>query len=373
MPEPGLDVEDLGRAAPFVRTDLAWGQILPPDAAASPKLRDLYRGCLLWGAVGDALGRPAEGRRPEALRKRYGDDDLARFQPWRDYSGGPLGTITDDTQQTMLIAESYLAANGRLDPDDVASRLGDWLKVGRGKGKGTTAVLEMIKCDVPWREAAQRVNSSGNGAAMRAAPVGLRWALAPSPEPLARDAALSALPTHAAPVGVLGATTIALGVAWCLRQALLEERFLDPESFLKFVVGSIDGLEAEPSLERGPDGRKVRLAERLAEIGGLLATPDPAAVFAYLYNGAYALESVPAAVYCFLRSPNDPAQVLLTAVYAGHDADTVASMAGNLAGAWVGAQRLHEERPEWWEELEYRDDLITLADGLLGIALEDVR
>lgn len=55
---------------------------------------------------------------------------------------------------------------------------------------------------------------------------------------------------------------------------------------------------------------------------------------------------------------------------AGHDADSVASMVGNLVGARCGAERLRRETPEWWDDLEYRDDLIRLADGLADLALE---
>jgi ADP-ribosylglycohydrolase len=63
---------------------------------------------------------------------------------------------------------------------------------------------------------------------------------------------------------------------------------------------------------------------------------EPSAAFEHMYNGAFALESVPAAFYCFLRSADDPERVILTAVNAGYDADTVASMAGNLVVRGAG-------------------------------------
>ena len=98
---------------------------------------------------------------------------------------------------------------------------------------------------------------------------------------------------------------------------------------------------------------------------------EPQEVFTErIWSGAFALESVPAALYCFLRSPGDPAQVILTAANAGHDTDTIGSMAGNLVGACVGADRLRSEHRNWWDELERRDDLLGLADGLLEIAVE---
>ena len=58
---------------------------------------------------------------------------------------------------------------------------------------------------------------------------------------------------------------------------------------------------------------------------------------------------------------------------AGYDADSVASMAGNLAGAWCGAERLQRKAAEWYTDLEYRDELIDLADGLARLALKEGR
>jgi hypothetical protein len=143
---------------------------------------------------------------------------------------------------------------------------------------------------------------------------------------------------------------------------------LDPSKFIHFVCSSIAGMEPEPTPERKPPYREVRLVERLRELPELLSIPNPEEVFAYTHNGAFALESVPAALYSFLRSLEEPERVILTAVNAGYDADSVASMAGNLAGAWNGAQAL-KRFPSWWSELEDRDVLIGLADGLVDLAM----
>lgn len=165
-----------------------------------------------------------------------------------------------------------------------------------------------------------------------------------------------------------GAIVIAAGVAWCAREALQGAGHLDTGAFIAFVASTIAGLEQAPTRERRLGGGAVRLVERIQEIERLRSWESPEQVFAYTYNGAFALESVPAALYCFLRTPNDPREVILTAVRAGYDADTVASMAGNLVGAWVGAERLRAEANHWWSELEYRDELIGLADSLAELA-----
>lgn len=103
---------------------------------------DRYRGCLIGGAIGDALGRPVEGRPIEDVRRRFGE--LRDFVPWHGWKGGPKGTITDDTQLTMCVAETLLACGSPFDAEDFSRRLVDWLPVGRGKGRTCVAAVEAL-------------------------------------------------------------------------------------------------------------------------------------------------------------------------------------------------------------------------------------
>lgn len=355
--------------------DLAARGLLPPAGAGALALswadgvdyRDRYRGCLLASAIGDALGRPAEGMPIEAVRERFGHhelgDGLRNFLPWRGWRSGPKGTITDDTQLTMCVAES-LAAGGPLDPEDLARRLVDWLPHGRGKGAATTAAVEALGRGVSWWRAGEP--SAGNGAAMRVAPVGLRYAT--DPAGLRRDAALSAVVTHADPMAVASAVAQAAGVAWCLHQPAGSLR---PPEFVDAVLSSIADVHDPGHPERRPSApaAAVRLAERIAELPGLLAlAPDEA--FRVLHNGAFVLESLPAAFWCFLRSPENAEEVPVTAANGGRDADTVAAMAGALVGAYLGESALPGR---WRDDLEFAGDLVALAERLLSIAGADRR
>jgi len=58
-------------------------------------LRDRFRGALVGGAIGDAMGRANEGVSASEARARR----IREYQPWAGWRGGPKGTITDDTQQ----------------------------------------------------------------------------------------------------------------------------------------------------------------------------------------------------------------------------------------------------------------------------------
>lgn len=331
-----------------------------PDGHAG--LAGSYRGALVGTAIGDALGRPAEGRPPHVLTERYGR--LSDYQPWPGWTGGPRGTITDDTQMTMCVGESLLGGGGRLDPVDLAQRFVEWFPEGRGRGQTCTmAVLSLID-GAPWWEAGDA--SAGNGAAMRSAPVGL--AHLHDTTALIQDAALSAVITHADPMAVASAVAHAFTVA---HLSATEPGHLDTTQLmgdLSHVLSTIDDpgyRERDWQTRPGKTAEPVSLAERLAEVPDHLGHA-PAEAFEWFYNGAFVLESLPAALWCFLRAPEDPEEVVVTAVMGGHDADTVASMAGAYAGAYLGEAAF----PERWrgEDLEFGDELRAMADGLLALA-----
>jgi len=341
--------------------------LLPPEdpgtglLPSEPVLRvELYRakarGSLIGGAIGDALGRPAEGRPPAQVERVYGR--LTDFIPWRGWQGGPRGTVTDDTQLTMCVARCLVEC-GCLDPEDLARRFVDWLPEGRGKGQACTAAVHNLIDGKPWHAAG--VDSAGNGAAMRAAPIGITHSL--RVDTLRLDAALSAVVTHADPMATASAIAQAYAVAYLLHVRPGE---LDTDAFLDSLCGAIADLRDPGHPERRPDsdGFPVRLVDRIGELGGLLGQPS-AKVFDYLYNGAFVLESLPAAIWCFLEYREDPEAALTTAVNAGYDADTVASMAGNLAGAHLGEEAFPDR---WREDLEYAAELRQLADRLIGLS-----
>jgi ADP-ribosylglycohydrolase len=275
---------------------------------------------------------------------------------------------SDDTQLTAAIGESLVAMGGRFDPDDFVQRLIRWLPAGRGVGAATRKSIRLLERGRRWDEAGPEVDSSGNGAAMRTAPVGLVHALDATPEGLLADAIRFALPTHGGQIGVAGAVAMAAGVGYLVREAAAGAGQIDPAVFIDFIVGAIAEIETAPTATRRPPESPVYLRDRLAAIPSWLDR-DPADVFDEIWTGAFALESVPAAVYAFLRSPADPRTVLLTGVNASHDTDTIAAMAGNLAGAWLGADALASALPDWWDRIERRDDLVRLAERLAAITV----
>jgi len=307
---------------------------------------------MLGVAVGDALGRAGESHSAETTARFYGGP-LRSYKPWSGWTSGPVGTITDDTQMTMCIAESIVATGG-VDPVDIGRRFVDWLDYGRGVGRTCVEACLRMRRGSEWFDSG--VDSAGNGAAMRTAPIGLLHHR--DFQKLRLDATLACIITHSHPTAIASAVAMSAGVAFCLAQ---EPASFDPNSFIEFVVGCIDGIEVIDIPERRHGGIRTTLAKRLAELPGLLNKPDTRAVYEYLYNGAFVLESLPTAIYAFMRHYHDFEATLFAAVDAGYDCDTSGSMACALSGALLG----HVQIPsQWMEELEFRDELIRLADRL---------
>jgi ADP-ribosylglycohydrolase len=351
-----MDEDSLRRISNVSLTPPTWGRERTQlHWVAGLDYLSRFRGALLGGAIGDALGRPAEGRSAAEVERRFGR--LTEFQRWRGWTGGPVGTVTDDTQLTMLVADSLLACR-EVVPEDLAARLIAWLPEGRGKGMATSEAVRRLADDVPWWEAGEL--SDGNGAAMRVAPIGL--AFSTDFDHLRRVAALSAVVTHVGPMAVAGTVAQAIAVAIALHTP---RGHLDPEAFIEALGAAIDDLHDPGARERRPSaGESVRLVTRLRELPSLLGLSPPQA-FERLYNGAFILESLPSALWCFLRSPEDAEQVLITAANGGHDADTVAAMAGNLVGAYLGEGALPER---WLNDLEFASKLRATADDLWVLA-----
>jgi len=319
-------------------------------------------GAIVAGALGDGLGSPVESWSRERIVAQYGLAGIIDL---------PAGCArwSDDTQLTALVGESLVAAGGRFDPDDFVSRLVRWLPTGRGVGRATRAAISELERGEPWDRVGPRLDSSGNGAATRTAPVGLVHALAPTPGALLEDAVCFSVPTHGGEVGVAGAVAMAAGVAYLARRATEGMTTLDPAAFVDFLCAAIADLETAPTPTRRPPGTPLYLRDQIRLVPSWLDR-DPIDVFAETWTGAFALESVPAAIFAFLRSPGDPRSVLLTGANAGHDTDTIAAMAGNLVGAWLGAEVLGAAMPDWWDRIERRDDLVELAGRLAAIGLE---
>jgi ADP-ribosyl-[dinitrogen reductase] hydrolase len=152
----------------------------PQEQAIRASHTDRVAGCLVGLAVGDALGAPVEFLNRQQVRNQFpqGLRDMIAARLWSK------GEYTDDTQMTLLIAESLLEKKGFV-ATDIAGRFQLWAKTAKDVGVPTVAVVSAARyTDDPERcssryHAANPSSSAGNGALMRCAPIALFYLNSP--------------------------------------------------------------------------------------------------------------------------------------------------------------------------------------------------
>jgi ADP-ribosylglycohydrolase len=291
--------------------------------------RDLFRGCLVGQALGDALGFTVEGRSPEVCR-RYADERVGGRGDTGDHGLGAFGQYSDDTQLARELMQSYAARAG-FDPDDYSRRIAAIFSEGRivGRGRSTEAAAGRLARGVPWDEAGTPPPSAGNGSAMRAGPVGLLFY--DDPEGLVRAATQQGIITHVDPRCSAGAIAIAGAVAIALRG-----RPVEPAPFLARLAGLADGVEPRFAayLERLTRWIPLPPEEAVTRISREGLDQEPA--HGWQGISPFVVGSVLWSLYSFLKSPDDYRETVRTAIAVGGDVDTTAAMAGAISGARLG-------------------------------------
>lgn len=302
-------------------------------------MRDQLRGVIIGTAVGDALGLPWEGMSADAIRARAGDRlDYVLL--------GGRGLVSDDTEQTWLIAAAVLAARGDVDAfqSTLARYLRWWfLALPPGIGLGTARSLIRSLAGVPAGRSG--VMSAGNGAAMRAAVLGVALAR----EQVSSWVRASTVITHGDPRADAGARVVAIAAHLGARHGL-DRREWQAEEVLRAAEGEelVRGLRTVIACLRGGES-----PDRLTSALGV-----PGFVTGYVNH------TVPAAVYCWLRNSTFEGAVS-DAVRMGGDTDTVAAIAGALMGATLGFSQIPSDRVDGLADRPMsRARLLEAADAL---------
>lgn len=351
---------------------------------------DKYRGCLLGGAAGDALGYAIEFDREEAIAARYGSRGIRDYQ--LDERG--LAPFSDDTQMTLYTANSLLCSLAVLSahasssapvsssapapvsptalaayaPAQMAQFYVEWMytqvspyplaepkawisslpELFASRAPGVTC---MNACDAMANGAKAVNNSKGCGGIMRMAPVGL-INTCPSfsgVELQCLGAQLAEL-THCHELGWMPAGVFAHIVsllsrdeASSVREAATQALNTLPEAFPNaHYLGQLQEL--------------LRYTLRLADSD----IPDLEAIHA-LGEGWVAEEALAIGLLCSLRHEDDFAGAITSAVNHGGDSDSTGAIAGNIVGAHLGLAGIPQR---YLEHLELRDTISKIADDL---------
>lgn len=344
----------------------------------SDAAKERFVGCLLGGAIGDALGAPVEFMRLDEIVARFGPHGITDYAP----AYGSLGTITDDTQMTLFTAEGLIRAWVRGRPKGIASFSGvvghaylRWLQT---QGEKPACSID-FGADAPGWLSQQRElhsrrapgntclsalrevrsfsqpahnDSKGCGGVMRVAPVGLfaRRLDKSAQETFRLGTELAAL-THGHPTGSLTGGSFAV-LIWALADgASLIEAISIAKSFLK----------EEPSHEES-----LYAIEQAEELAG--SDLLPAQAIAQMGEGWVAEKALAISIYCALMAKDFEHGIILAVNHDG-DSDSTGSIVGNLLGVMHGVSAIPEK---WLEPLELRHVITELAHDLYAFKDWDV-
>lgn len=326
---------------------------------------DRFLGALMGTAVGDALGMPVEGLSHTNVRTYY--KGIKQYEPDRHRRDLTAGQWTDDTQFTFALAEALTdwlrtaEDPTRFDPtlgERLAAAYVALLPQARRWGPTSRAAIEHMARGIPWNASGDDQHPT-NGAAMRAAPLGIWWAIleVSFEQALAFIREVLGL-THRHPVALVAGFGQAFAIAEVLRTP--PDRFA-PHMFWSRLVDAVRHAEAELGDVSAACSQRLKLlADHLRDFP--LDLQD-------LCHGtsARADESWPFAVAMFARHPDLLEATLLSAINVGGDADTIGAMVGALLGALHGWHAFPES---WRQDLEATDRLEATARAFLQ-ALRD--
>ncbi|MDO6354814.1 ADP-ribosylglycohydrolase family protein [Caloramator sp. CAR-1] len=332
-----------------------------------------FRGCLLGGAIGDALGWPVEFLKRDEIIRRFGKEGIV------DLLLGKNGKaeITDDTQMTLFTIEGILRAKTRFAlkgichlPSVVYNAYRRWLitqgytnlkdydfinsgwlikvkelHVKRAPGMSCLSALLNGKIGTT-KEPIN--NSKGCGGVMHIAPVGLFYA-----KEYAFDIAVDiAALTHGHPTGYLSAGALAYLIALIIEGEELE----------KAANKTMNKLKEYDNCEECFNSLSKAIELTYSDVEDIDAISQ-------LGEGWVAEEALGISVYCALRYKNDFKKAIITSVNHDGDSDSTGAITGNILGAYLGVNSIPKE---WIEKVELKDVIIKIADDLFEANKENI-
>ena len=322
-----------------------------------------FKGCIIGGAIGDALGAPIEFMSLNQIRSTFGHQGLADYAE----AYGQQGAITDDTQMILFTAEGLILSKVRKEyQGDKGVLAADyhallrWLSTQETnlqdnliQNHGTCSIVdgvltgykELFSLRAPGNSCLTSLksgkmgtvnnpinNSKGCGGVMRMAPVGLAYNDA---EKAFHFGCKFAAITHGHPTGYLAAGVL----------ATLISLIVSGNSLTEAIENSILVLKTDKNHEE-----TLRVIDKALDMVGK-HTPEPE-VIESIGAGWVAEEALGISIYCALVARDDFQKGVLLSVNHSGDSDSTGSITGNILGALYGVDIIPEK---WLTELELKE------------------
>lgn len=337
---------------------------------------DKYRGCLIGGAVGDALGYTVEFLEENDIFQKYGERGITEYSLVNG-----VALISDDTQMTLFTANGLLLGTtlgmtrGVMGtyPSYIALCYKDWLKTQTADDFGfeqpeyawLNNVPEMNHSRNPGRTcigclmhdnlgstSTPKNNSKGCGGVMRVAPIGLYFeGKRYTPRQIDMIGAETAALTHGHELGYIPAAMLVHII-----HILAHSRSL---SILDAVNDAKDAM-----IRLFPDANHLNEMIELVNKAIQLSTKDDINeldAIRELGPGWVAEETLAIAIYCSLKYTNDFEKAIIAAVNHGGDSDSTGAVTGNILGAYLGLKAIPQRL---LVNLELKETILEIADDL---------
>lgn len=341
-------------------------------------ISDKIRGCLVGGAVGDALGYAVEFQSEKNIFARYGKKGITEYET--DKRTGKAH-ISDDTQMTLFTATGILvnSENGLL--YDIEQAYFDWLttqfysfeeakkievhnswlrnipELYSTRAPGNTCLSALEHRSRGFEKIDSFIssvinNSKGCGGIMRAAPLGLIPGI--SIEISDKLAAEAAAITHSHSLGYMPAAVL----------SHIVNRIVYPVSDLSLKEIVLEAKETVLTIFEG-DSNLQKLADIIDLAVELSENNDNDLDNIHnLGEGWVAEETLGIALYCSIRYQRDFSKAIITSVNHNGDSDSTGAVTGNILGAMFGYDAIDRK---WKDNLELLDVILKVSDDLSQI------
>lgn len=299
---------------------------------------DRAMGALTGVAVGDAMGMPAQTLDRAAIAAAYGriGGFVAPIAGHPVSHGLRAAQVTDDTEQTLLLATRLLADAEGFDDTAWAKVLLEWEAEVQARGlrdllgPSSKAALAALLAGVSPLETGR--GGTTNGAAMRIVPVGI--ATPPDPQRLLDRVEAACRVTHATGEAIAGAAAVAMVVSLGI----------DGASFDAALPAAL--ALARAGNRRGAAKGEADMAGRIALALEIAASGDEAELARLIGTSVASFQSVAAAFGVVRLAAGDPWQAALIAANIGDDTDTIGAIAVGMAGACRGLSAFPKDSVE---------------------------